>query len=422
MVQIRPTLIEAWSVRLALSLILPVFVAVTGCDKVETIVSDAKQEIAQQTAPAQPAPTPTPAPVAAPATPTPPVTPEPARPSAEQIIADFKTLNPAQVNDGALARLAMFPDAAAQITEVDASTSPELTAIGLQHLAQLPNLQKLIVRGAAKLAGADFGAFEQMGKLNELDISGVPVTAAQLAQVGKAPHLETVNISNSMADGTAVAQLAAAGSLSDLDASATGADDNAIAAFKNLPLRRIMLNRTRVSDASLAVLGSIESLEELSLMECQVSGLGFSKPAFANLKKLEVAHTRFGAEGLIAIKKLKKLERLGVYSSGIQFDNGNVVDPRTNVFKGFPNLKELVLGKNTLSSVGLAALIAGHKNLQILYLDNLSGINDPGIGRLTACPKLTELYVRDTGVSAAGAKALKSKQPELKIVGPFGEL
>ncbi len=422
MVQIRPKLFEVWSVRFTFSLILLGLVAATGCDKVETLVNDAKQEVAQQTATPEPTPAPTSAPVAVPATPAAPVTPEPARPSAEQVVAEFRALAPAHVNDTVLARLAMLPDAAAQITEVDASGCQELTPNGLQHLTQLPNLQKLIVRGAQKLANADFSAFELMGKLNEFDASGLPLTGAQLAQLGKAPSLEKVSLANSTIDGAAIGQLATAEKLADLDLSQTGADDNAIANFKNLPLRRIVLNQTRVSDASLAVLGGIESLEDLSLMECQVSGPGFLKPAFANLKKLEVAKTRFGIEGLIAIKKLKKLERLGLYAAGIQFDNGNIVDPRSNVFKGFPNLQEVVLSGNGLSNVGLATLIAGHKNVQILHLNDLKGISDPGIVRLVACPKLTEIHVRDTGVSAAGANALKAKLPEVSIFGSFGKL
>lgn len=412
----RQTLLEVMQ-----SLSLLVVLVLVGCDKVETLVSDAKQEIAQQTGTVeQPAAQPSMPSPAAPIVTPPVATPE--APSPEKVLAEFKAIPPNQVADSALARLVAVPEAAAQVTEIDVSGSQNLTGAGLQHLAQLPNLKKLIMKSLTKLSGGDFSVFGSMSSLNELDITGGNLTVEHLVNVGKTPNLERLVIAGATVESAAVAQLAAAEKLSDFDASQTNTDDNAIAGFKNLPLRRVVLNQTRVTDASLVVLGGIASLEDLSLIECQVSGAGFLKPAFTNLKKLEVAKTRFGVEGLMAIKKLKKIERLGLFSTGIIFDNGSQVDPRTNVFKGFPELHELVVSGNSISNVGLATVIAGHKNLQILHLELSKGVGDPGLVRLVTCPKLTEIYATDTAVSAAGAKALKAKLPNVTITGPFGKI
>lgn len=393
----------------------------TGCDKVENIVNDAKKEIAEQTAPPTPAPanngavTPNPAPIQ-------PAVTTPTRPSAEQVIAQFKSIKPGQYTDSMLAELAAVPEAASQITELNLSGSQGVSGAGLAQVAKLPNLTTLTIMQSGRLTAEDFAALKDSNSLTTLDLSAGVFNAQQMAAIGQIPNLESVVIANSQVDGASVAQLAAATKLAVLDANNTQTDDSSIAALKACPLRVVKLIQTRVTDATVLALGAMPTIEEVVLIQCQVTGKAFQKAAFANLKKLDVAQTNFGPDGLIAIKKLKKLERLGLFSCGLTLDNGTVVDTRLNVFKGFPELKELVLAGNGMTSLGVANMIAGHKSLEVLHLNQLRAVGDPGIARLVTCPNLKELHVTETAVSQAGAAALKAKLPNLTVFGSFGKL
>ncbi len=394
------------------------FASYVGCDKVETLVTEAKQEIA-------PAPAPAPAPVQAPVvTPTPtPATPEPPPPpSADQVLAEFNAINGALIDDAVLMRLLSSPEAAAQITELNLSGNQRLSGAGLQLLAKLPNLKSVTLNGINRFTPADFAVFTQTANLVSLDLTSTQLTDQHLAAAAEAKSLTKVVVANNPVSATSIGQLAALPALIDLDASRTQANDATVAEFAKKPMVNVNLNFTQVTDQSLVILGAMPSLEQLSAGETQVTGLGFQKPAFTNLKALRLAKNRFGVEGLMAIRKLAHLEELELFSCGILLDNGRQVDNRANVFKNFKNLKSLNISGNGVTDLGLASFIAGHKSLETLYCELGKGVTDQGFVRLSTCPKLTHISVRGSSVTPAGVNAIKTKLKEVKVDGDFGSL
>ena len=176
----------------AWSIVIAVGCATIGCDKVETLVNDAKDEVAKQTAPAPttPAPANTAAPVVAPV-----AAPVVAIVPPEQILAEFRALPVNGISDAALAKLAAAPEAAAQITELDLSSNQHVTGSGLGELPKLPNLKTLSVAGMGKLPAEAFNTLQQLTGLTSLDATSTQINNANMAALAAMTGLEALNLS-----------------------------------------------------------------------------------------------------------------------------------------------------------------------------------------------------------------------------------
>lgn len=380
---------------------------VSGCDKVEGLVEEGKDLVNGEEPVVADAP-----PVVAPTQPQ--ITPEPvvpAGPTPQQIVEQFTSLRSDQITDGSLAQLASSPEAAAAITEVNLSGA-QVSARGLGYLSNLPNLESLDASNT-RVAADSLMAIGQSKSLRSINISGSDADDRVVGELSKIPHLQTLNLSNTRISTNAVSDLGSMRELTDLSLMGT-ATDQMIAGLTALPIRRLDLSRSKVTNASLPMLLQIPTLESLNLDWCAVTGDGFKGFAKSDIKKLSVGATQFGTEGLLAIKGMRSLEDLNVFDARVE------MHLKANVFRTFPNLRILNAGKNALSDAALDVFFKGHKSLEELHLPHHKGITDNGLQYLIGVRKLKRLNLIDTSVNGPGAQALKKRLPECTIETPKG--
>ncbi len=404
--------LASWSIVMAVSC------ATIGCDKVESLVDDAKKEVANQTAPAAPvpaAPANTAAPVVAP-------TPAPIVPtvSPDQILAEFRAAPGNGLTDASLAKLAAVPEAAAQITELDLTNNQVVSGTGFSELAKLPNLKTLKIAGMAKLEPQAFNALQQLTGLASLEANNTQLNNSNLSALASMTGLESLNLSQTQVGGNGAAQLSALTNLKELSLSGTTTNDEAINGLKNLPLKVLRLNNAPVTNVGMAVIGDIETLEELTIAFTSITGAGFAKAKFPNLRILNAGEMNFGIDGLINLKRFKNLEEVGLYRAQLVMDNGKQFDAKADSFKGLPKLRSLVLSENGLTDLGVLRFIAGAKELEELKLSG-PGITNQSLKDLLKCPKLRLVDITRTQISEAGVvefKAFVAKQnrPEIVVI------
>ncbi len=234
--------------------------AALGCDKVESLVDDAKKDMGVG-APAQNAETPAapsqPAPVAA--------TPQPAGPSADMVLANLKSKMPNQIDDQTLVAVASVPEAAAQVTELDLRSNLNLTGVGVAAVGKFNNMSKLQISSTPKLETADFNALGTLNALTELEASNTKIGNDNLAALSGLQQLKKLSLAQTTIQGAAVGQLASLSHLEELQLNGTGVDDEALAKLKSLPLKKLTLQRSRISNNGLLALNDHSTLEALEI-------------------------------------------------------------------------------------------------------------------------------------------------------------
>ena len=390
--------------RALLATLAIVCFTVAGCDKVEGLVEDGKDLVngGESTVANSPPVTTTPAQTQI----THPETVVPAGPTPQQILEHFNGLQPSQISDGELAQLASSPEAAAAITEID-MTGAEVSGKGLGYLSNLPNLESLNA-SSTRIGEDSLAAIGQSQSLRSINLSNSDANDSVVGELSKIPHLQTLNLANTRISTDAARGLGAMRELTDLSLMGS-ATDQMVAGLTALPIRRLDLSRSQITNASLPMLLQIPTLESLNVDWCRVTGDGFKGFGKSDIKELSVSSTAFGTEGLVAIKGMKSLEDLNVFEARI------LMQKNANVFRSFPNLRILNAGKNSLTDAALEVFFKGHRSLEELHLPNHKAITDNGLQWLVGLKNLKLLNVVDTSVGARGAQALKQKLPECTI-------
>ena len=336
-------------------------------------------------------------------------------PTPQELIAEFSSLTPSQIDDGALVKVTGSPEAAAAITAIDIKSVGNVSGAGLQAMAAMPNLQSLKFGGAMVSTG-ELNAIGKIVSLRELHLNASRLDDSVVAGFANLVNLETLNISATPVSASVGQALANLPKLSSLDLQATLADDNTIMAISGLPITQLNLSRTRITNASMPALLKMPNLESLDLSFTQVTGAAFKGISRVGIKSLNVGETNFGIEGFVALKGLRSLEHLNVFNSGL------VEHTKCNVFRSFPELKTVNAGGNPLTNAGMDVFFKGHKSLEELSLMGCRSISDLGLAEFVGIKTLRVLNVVNTGCTSNGANALKQRLPDCRIVTNDGVL
>ena len=327
------------------------------------------------------------------------------------LLADFQTLKPFEINDLELSKIADVPEAAAQIVEID-MTGSQVSAAGINVLTKFPNLKSVTLNSAASLKGGEFQGLENVGTLEAVHLDSTLMDTQDLAAVTRLPGLRILTLKGIRgvpADGFAALQNAKR--LSVLDISTTFSGDTVAPILATLPITKLDIYATAFSDLGLAQVASIPTLQELNASFTQVTGDGFKAFRNRGLRSLSVAETNFGVVGLQAIKGMKELEYLNLYKCNVA---GTL--PQMNVFGGFPKLTYLNLGNNGISDLGVKELFSRCRQLETLVISHHPAVSDAGLQFLQNHKNLKELNIRETSCSQQGADFMKSKIPGLVVV------
>ncbi|MGZ0172538.1 MAG: leucine-rich repeat domain-containing protein [Planctomycetales bacterium] len=199
-------------------------------------------------------------------------------------------------------------------------------------------------------------------------------------------------------------------------------------------LRSVLLNETGVTDAGMATLGKIPTLQNVDLRGCTISNAGLEPlAALSELKALrlsgESGATSVDDDGMVHVAKMKNLKALlldflWVSEVGLEQLAGLdrleelylaktlVGDDALATMSQFPRLKKLRISQCQFENEGLAHL-AKVTTLEDLDLSENNQINDLGMPHLSKLKKLKRLnlwrtYVGDPGVeNLAGLTAME---------------
>jgi internalin A len=221
----------------------------------------------------------------------------------------------------------------------------------------------------------DLAPLESLDRLEELAISGAPITDSGLKHIAKLTELRILSLWDTR--GVTDAGLVHLGALTKLQA--------------------LNLYRCSVTDAGLVHLRRMTDLETLMLRKTKVTGPGLSH--LGGMSKLKRLFTPTNCAGLSHIGRLTSLQELYAYDT----ESPTPCDGLAQL-AGLKGLRVLILG-DSLCSQGLTQ-IAGHKGLTQLGIGG-DGVTDAELIHVARIKGLQELTVYKSRVTGPGLASLE---------------
>jgi hypothetical protein len=193
----------------------------------------------------------------------------------------------------------------------------------------------------------------------------------------------------------------------------------------------VNLNRTKISDDQLSLLGRFSSITDLSLEATKIGDQGLAHlEHLAELQWLNLYQTRVGDAGLVHLGRLRKLEHLPlgetrVTDAGLAHLEslgrltylglrGDSISDAGLVHVGrLTGLTGLHLGQTDVTDEGISLLEPLIK-LKWLWLHDTK-VGNGAIPTLSRLRSLETLYIYCTNLTVEGVKELKAKLPSCKI-------
>ena len=304
-------------------------------------------------------------------------------------------LDQAEVTDAGLASITSL-----QALEM-LSVPAHITDRGLQHIAQLRNLQCLWAGSSSKSTITDAGLkhISQLPRLRELLIGGTGITDTGLGHIAQLTHLEHLSIFQKKSiTNEGLRHLAGLKRLTNLDIHPTNAtitglnqlniltelwhlgvsgieDDGAVLDLSGLrKLEKLGLGGPGIGDEDLACLATLTNLEwfQMNFLHDNITNIGLSHLAgLTRMERLAVCGQGITDKGLTHLQDMSRLNYLVV--------NGQITDAGLIHLENLQQLRLLrLLTDDTFSDDALDRLEA-----QLPYLHTLQ-VNDPGMLRGSA--------------------------------------
>ena len=382
--------------------LLSCLLAMTGCDSkdLDSFVSDVENQVSEVagTTPDEAAVGTAPATEGDPASNV--IVPVVPQVAPEDLVRQLVTTAPGLIKGGMIQAVADVPEAAAQITELDLSGA-QLSAEDLAPLAKMKNIQTLNLTGLTPAASA-FNFVGELPVLSTLNLQRTQADDSVLAVIKQSPHIRSLNLSGTQLTGAGLQHLAGLQELQELNLEGTRVADDSFAALSSVPIHTLIVRNTAVGDDGLAVIAKIPTLRSLDVSRTRISGVGCKVLARTQLTSLNACQTNFGVEGLVSIKGIRTLEELVLFQARI------IEHPKANVFRGFPELKNLNLGGNNISDQGMHVLLKGLKSLERLEMATINGITNQGLEALITCKNLQHVDMAGTNVTPAAMADLRA--------------
>lgn len=208
-----------------------------------------------------------------------------------------------RVRGPGLAHLAMLPS----LTYLDIRGNSAGDA-GLRHLDGSHSLRKLVI-AASGVTDAGLRQLRRLPNLEELDLSGNPITADGLAQLQGLPSLKTLNLHKTQVGPHAPARLKGISSLESV--SGLTVDDEGLADLAELRQLKSLCLSGAMTDVGLRYLAKLQALEELELRANGITDGGVTQiAALTNLRHLRLHGCPITDRGLPTLATLRSLETL----------------------------------------------------------------------------------------------------------------
>jgi hypothetical protein len=286
-----------------------------------------------------------------------------------------------------------------------------------------PNRKPWAPRWLVDRAGVDF-----FGHPTQVNLVG-PFTDSTLDPVGKLSNLESLKLISPEVTDAGLARLGELTALRTLivnfDRRGTGQDLDKVRPGSGAQindeglayLRRILnglsdldlnLAGTLLTDAGLANLEGLSSLQSLDLSGTRVTDVGLSHlKGLKGLERLYLQDLSISAAGLENLSRLPVLRTLSLA-------NTDVTDTDIAELRKLQSLEILFLNDTRVTDAGLERCLADLPGLT--YLD-LSGtkITDAGLTHLSRLKDLQRLTLKRTSITDAGINSLQAERPQLRV-------
>ncbi len=304
-----------------------------------------------------------------------------------EILADLPSLEVLNIHRGAITTsgLRYFLKNFHQLRELDLSWSL-LDGQHLGFLGGLPRLCRLSLKGNLLSTAEELGLLTQLEELN-LRATGVAFGAlGSMGALRGLARLQTLNLGFNPLD-----------------------DDQLRFLFPLRSLRRLDLDRTRITGVGLRHLSELSRLRTLVLDDNQLGHgvLASSLPALRSLRQLSLQGTSVAGAGLRGLTRLQALRRLDLGWT----DAGS---RELQILAGLRRLRELSLSSARHVNDEALRHLASLGGLESLDLSG-TAITDAGLGQLRPMRHLRRLDLRGTGVSNREISRLKQALPRLHI-------
>lgn len=303
------------------------------------------------------------------------------------------------VNDAHLSQLVGL-----QGLEMLVSYSSAVGDQGLESISKLDSLVSLIAsQGSFTVNGLK--CLQDLKKLQRLDLTRAQLTNDALSALRGASSLKVISLAAvEQVTGDGLLHLAQLPNLEKLTLDSLTLSDNSFSYFQPDSLRYLRLNFSTITDAGLVHVGKLKSLESLSLFSTGISDGGILHLKHLNkLRELNLTNTRVSDESAEALAQLTRLEKL-------ELTRWNT-DALFRELRALQGLKHLNISRIQLGDEGLEAL-GSFTALESLQLPK--GVED--FAFLGHLPRLQELLIQGTRLGPDMADHLTGLQSLKKLL------
>ncbi|HNY80716.1 MAG: hypothetical protein RBS72_09305 [Sedimentisphaerales bacterium] len=291
-------------------------------------------------------------------------------------------------------------------------TAPDrMDDAGLAHVARLPALTGLYLR-ESRVTNAGLRHLAGLQGLEELALGAGRITDAGLVHLGKLPRLRYLLLQGD------------------------GFSDAGFVHLKNVPSLRILHfgHLPQTTDAGLAHLSALTQVQDMSFHWSEnITDEGVRHlAALPHLRSLDVARSRVTDAGLAHLRDVKTLESLwlpseGISDTGLEYlsqlprlrslsvsrayrgdssgEQGYYTDKGIRMLAHCRDLEELSVGSIAMTDASMEA-IATLGNLRNLALFGCTAVTDEGLKELASLKDLEVLNVHDANATISGLSCL----------------
>ena len=246
-----------------------------------------------------------------------------------------------------------------------------------------------------------------------VDLRASWVTDSDIALLAKMPELRKLDLSLTRITDRGLRALRPAAGVVELnlafDEQVGDEGTSALRGWKQLA--RLNLRGTKITDATLEMLGGLTTLEALDIGYAQLTDVGLDYlTSLSRLTWISMGGNKLTDTGLQFLRQLPQVTYLDI--AGTQrTDSGlwsiTLAEQGVDAIAGMAELRELHAGGTALSVNGLRRL-AGLPKLERLSLQGCKKIGHESVGVLTGMKGLRWLDVKDTGLSAEDVAAVRA--------------
>lgn len=239
------------------------------------------------------------------------------------------------------------------------------------------------------------------GNVVEISLRGTWVTDADVVRLAAHPKLRRLDLSRTHLNDRALEPLQKLAALTDLDLTyAEHITDAGLARLRNVrSLERLSLEGTKVTDSGVNSIAALSNLRALNLRCTQITDSALEKlESLVKLETLEIGGNRVAGFGLAYLEALPNLKQLDL--SGVQLTDDGIWSV------GLTDLNiHLVAGLTRLESLNLASSeLMRLKSIPDGGIREFASIRvtDLGVEQLTALKRLRSLDLSRSQVTARG--------------------